>query len=74
VIGSLKEAVMKRLFDIVGAERVALDLSEVPEAEAAAVRLLAQRPPGLCQLVCCPKWLAFWIEQERRRAGSESGT
>jgi hypothetical protein len=43
-----------------------LDLSEVREADASAVRMLVQMPPGRCKLFNCPKWLALWIEQERR--------
>jgi len=74
VVGPLKEAVLKDILDTVGAGSVALDLSGVKRADPAAVHLLALEPPDRFRLVRCPSWLALWMEQERRRARSWSGT
>jgi hypothetical protein len=53
------------LFDLVGGSDVVLDLSNVHEADADGVRLLAAPAADRWQLVACPKWLAHWIERER---------
>jgi hypothetical protein len=66
IIGVLQGEVVRELFESLGTQEAMLDLSEVREADAEAVRMLAQMPPGRCKLVHCPKWLALWIEQERR--------
>jgi hypothetical protein len=67
VIGALRSPPLQTLLlDSVGGAEVELDLSEVHEADADAVRLLSQLPDR-CRLVACPKWLALWIEIERRR-------
>jgi hypothetical protein len=68
VIGALKGATLSGLFEILNDREIVLDLSEVREADAAAVRMLAQLPAGRCRLVDCPRWLALWIERERRPA------
>ena len=68
IIGSLKGVLLRDLFEILSEGQVALDLSEVREADEAAVGLLAQLPPARCSLVSCPRWLALWIEQERRHS------
>jgi hypothetical protein len=54
------------LLDAVFRRTIVLDLSEVHEAEADAVRLLAELPPDRCQLTDCPLWLTLWIERECR--------
>jgi hypothetical protein len=66
IIGVLQGEVLRELFESLGTQEAMLDLSEVREADAEAVRMLAQMPPGRCKLVHCSKWLALWIEQERR--------
>jgi hypothetical protein len=66
VIGALEGPILRTLFDTVRGSEVALDLSEVREADAVAVRLIAQLPPDRCKLVGCPRWLHVWIERERR--------
>lgn len=64
IIGSLKGVVLKNLLEVLRDGQVAVDLSEVREADEAAVGMLA-RLPNRYSLVNCPRWLAFWIEQER---------
>jgi hypothetical protein len=68
VIGALRSPPLQTLLlDSVGGAEVELDLSEVHEADADAVRMLAQLPADRCRVVACPKWLALWIEIEQRR-------
>jgi hypothetical protein len=66
VIGSLQAPPLQVLLDFAGRDKLELDLSEIREADADAVELLAHLPPGRCELVACPKWLACRIETERR--------
>lgn len=66
IIGTLKGTLLNRLFEILSDREVVLDLSEVREADAAAVRMLARLPAGRCSLVNCPRWLVLWIERERQ--------
>gem|GEM_PF-5031403 len=66
IIGALKGTLQKRLLEMTGGEEVILDLSEVSEADAANVRLLARLAEGHCKLVNCPQWLVLWIDRERR--------
>jgi ABC-type transporter Mla MlaB component len=66
IIGALKSAFLSRLLETAGGGEVVLDLSEVSEADAASVRLLARLAGDQCRLVGCPKWLALWIEREGR--------
>ena len=76
IIGSLKGALLRDLLEILSKGQVVLDLSEVREADEAAVSMLARLPEARCRLVSCPRWLTLWIEQERRhdrRSGAKSG-
>jgi hypothetical protein len=63
--GALEEAALDGLLDSTSDAVVVLDLSEVREADAGAVQMLARLPAGRCRLVGCPRWLALWIERER---------
>lgn len=51
---------------MVGCADLMLDLSEVREVDADAVRLLAHLAPELYGRLACPKWLAVRMEIERR--------
>lgn len=66
VIGSLTARALELLLEMVGNAQMRLDLSEVREADADAVRLLAQLAPDQFDLVACPRWLAFRIQGEAR--------
>ena len=68
LIGALRGELLRGLFESLTTREAMLDLSEVRDADAAAVRILAQMPPGRCKLVDCPRWLALWIEQERQHS------
>ena len=72
VIGTLEGAALSGLLGIRSDTEVVLDLSEVREADAAAVRMLAGLPASRCRLVDCPRWLALWIERERQRQPRET--
>ena len=65
IIGSLKGALVRNLLEIMSEGQMVLDLSDVREADEAAVGMLARLPADRCRLVSCPRWLALWIEQER---------
>jgi hypothetical protein len=58
---------LRRVLELTCGGEVILDLSEVSEADAANVRLLARLADSHCKLVNCPRWLALWIDWERRR-------
>jgi ABC-type transporter Mla MlaB component len=76
IIGALTGTVLRRILEMKGGAEVVLDLSEVSEADAANVRLLARLADGHCKLVNCPQWLGLWIDRERRPPpidGSEVG-
>ena len=62
VIGTLEGTAHSGLLGI--GSTVVLDLSEVLEADAAAVRMLARLPASGCRLANCPRWLALWIHLE----------
>ena len=66
VIGALRGTLLRQLLEMTGGGAVVLDLSEVSEADAANVQLLAQVEDGHCRLVNCPQWLSLWIQRERR--------
>jgi hypothetical protein len=66
VIGALTGPPLEMLLEMAGRAELLLDLSEVREADADAVRLLAQLAPEQWKLLACPKWLALRIEMERR--------
>ena len=66
VIGALTGPPLEMLLEMVGSSELLLDLSEVREADADALRLLAQLPPEQWKLLACPKWLALRIEMERQ--------
>ena len=66
VIGALTGPPLEMLLEMVGSAELLLDLSEVGEADADAVRLLAQLAPEQWKLLACPKWLALRIEMEQR--------
>jgi hypothetical protein len=65
VIGVLEEEPLSGLLGARGHAEMVINLSEVREADAAAVRMLARLPARRCKLVDCPRWLALWIERER---------
>jgi hypothetical protein len=65
LIGALEEPALSDVLGVRSDTQVMLDLSEVREADAAAVRILARLPASRCRLVDCPRWLALWIERER---------
>lgn len=64
IIGSLKGTLLRDLLEILSEGQMVLDLSEVREADEAAVGLLARLPAARWSLVNCPRWLALWMEQE----------
>jgi len=66
VIGALMGEALKTLFEMVKTTEVLLDLSQVREADAEAVQLLARLAPERCNRFASPKWLALRIEMERR--------
>jgi ABC-type transporter Mla MlaB component len=66
VIGALTGAALKTLFEMVKTTEVRLDLSQVSEADAEALQLLARLAPERCDRFASPKWLALRIEMERR--------
>ena len=66
ISGSLKGAFLRNLLESMSEKQVVLDLFEVREADEAAIGMLARLPAARCRLVNCPRWLAFWIEEERR--------
>lgn len=66
IIGALTGAVLGRMLETAGGGEVVLDLSEVSEADAANVRLLARLADGHYKLVSCPQWLGLWIDRERQ--------
>jgi len=72
VLGTLEGAALSGLLGIRSDTEVVLDLSDVREADAAAVRILARLPSSRCRLVDCPRWLALWIERERQRQPRET--
>jgi ABC-type transporter Mla MlaB component len=74
IIGALTGTVLRRMLAMTGAAEVVLDLSEVIEADAANVRLLSRIADGHCRLVNCPRWLALWIDRERRPAPPVDGS
>jgi hypothetical protein len=74
IIGALTGTVPRRMLEMTGGAEVVLDLSEVIEADAANVRLLARLADGHCTLANCPQWLALWIDRERRPAPPVNGS
>jgi hypothetical protein len=66
VIGALTGAALETLFEMVKTTEVRLDLSQVSEADAEALQLLARLAPERCDRFASPKWLALRIEMERR--------
>lgn len=73
IIGALRGTVLNPLLEMTDGGEVVLDLSEVSEADAASVRLLACLADGHCRLVNCPKWLALWIDRERQPSRRSTG-
>lgn len=65
IIGALRGTILRRMLEMTGGGEVVLDLSEVSEADAVNVRLLARLADGPCRLIHCPQWLALWIDRER---------
>ena len=65
VIGSLNGPALELLSKAVARGPVLLDLSDVDQADEAAVRFLAGLPPERCTVGPCPAWLALWIERLR---------
>lgn len=66
VVGALQSPALRLVLESRAGSGVVLDLSGVHEAEADAVRLVAELSPDRCQLLNCPAWLAPWLERERR--------
>jgi ABC-type transporter Mla MlaB component len=66
VIGALNGPALHILSKTLSARPVVLDVSEVSQADQAAVRLLASLAPEQCTLAGCPTWLSLWIERLRR--------
>jgi hypothetical protein len=73
VIGALTGPPLEMLLEMVGSAELLLDLSEVREADADAVHLLAHLAPEQWTLLACPKWLALRVEMERRPQPSAAG-
>jgi hypothetical protein len=71
VIGALSGTALSGLVGTWKDREVVLDLSEVCEADAAAVRMLGLLPAS--RLVNCPRWLALWIERERQPLAPDVG-
>ena len=65
VIGALDGPVLHILSQTLSTGPVVLDVSEVSQADQAAVRLLAGLTPEQCTLAGCPTWLSLWIERLR---------
>jgi hypothetical protein len=65
VIGALQGPPLQVLLEIVEGGSLALDLSDVQEADVDAVRLLALLPAEKLRLVACPKWLTQAIARAR---------
>jgi len=66
VIGSLSGEAVRILLDAVEGGATVLDVSEVDQADDAAVRVLAELWPGRCTLVDCPRWLELWLDRVRQ--------
>ena len=73
IIGALTGTVLRRMLEMTGRGEVVLDLSEVSEADAANVRLLARLTDDHCKLVNCPQWLDLWIDRERQSSRRSTG-
>ena len=73
IIGALRGTVLNPLLEMTDGGEVVLDLSEVSEADAANVRLLAWLAEGRCRLVNSPQWLGLWIDRERRQSRRATG-
>lgn len=67
VIGALEPSLVRRLIETSAGRELTLDLSQVYTANGAAVRELAELPPGRFRVFAAPPWLAVWIAHERRR-------
>jgi hypothetical protein len=68
VIGSLTGDAVQVLVQAVDAGVRVLDLSEVDQADTAAIRVLADLERDPCTLVACPRWLELWIERVRHES------
>ena len=66
VIGSLSGEAVRILLDAVEGGATVLDVSEVDQADDAAVRALAGLRPGRCTLLDCPRWLELWLDRVRQ--------
>jgi len=67
VVGALELALVGKLIEKSAGRELTLDLSQIYTADGAAVRLLANLPPGRVSIVAAPPWLTVWIAHERRR-------
>ena len=67
-IGSLNGPALGLLSKALARGPVLLDLSDVDQADEAAVRFLATLPPETCTLARCPGWLSLWIDRVRQAA------
>ena len=66
VVGPLTGAALETLLEMLKTAELLLDLSQVREADADAVRLLARVPRDWCDRFAPPRWLSLRIEMERR--------
>ena len=67
VIGALEPSLVRTLIETHAGRELTLDLSQVYTADGAAVRQLAELPPGRFTVFAAPPWLSVWIAHERRR-------
>jgi hypothetical protein len=73
VIGALTGGSLLILLEMVRTGRVLPDLSQVREADTAAVCALAELGLEVCDLLACPSWLALRVEIELRSQPAEPG-
>jgi hypothetical protein len=65
VIGSLTGDAIRILIEAVDCGVRVLDLSEVDQADAAAIQILAGLGRDRCTFVACPRWLELWLTRAR---------
>ena len=69
VIGALTGDAVQVLLAAVDRGVALLDLSQVDDVDAGAVRVLAGLLPRRCSLVACPRWLELWLGRVRWSSG-----
>jgi anti-anti-sigma regulatory factor len=65
VIGHLDTTVLESVLEELDRDGLRLDLSEVDEADEAAVHALAKLPTNCCLVSAGPLWLQLWVERVR---------